>query len=143
MAHEILSIKLNELEDQLARVNSRIRLSETANPEQLQQQLQALRQECKENALALQKKLELSHAGIAPTISHTYMEIEAAIGRSQEKLQDQATGQLDSDTETESQILLAEYALDFAVQAANRALLLALEAIHAQLVAEEKEGSTT
>lgn len=39
----------------------------------------------------------------------------------------------------EEKILLAEYGLDFAVQAANRALLLAMEAIYAQLTQQEQE----
>ena len=41
----------------------------------------------------------------------------------------------------EEKILTAEYALDFAVQAVNRALLVSLEAIEAQRLEEEKEGN--
>ena len=41
--------------------------------------------------------------------------------------------------QAEEKILLAEYALDFAVQAANRALLLAMEAIDAQSPGRENE----
>lgn len=139
MAHEILSIKLCELEDQFARLNSRIRLSETADSEQLKQEVKALQRECAEGELSLRKKLQLSHAAIVSTISHSYTEIEDTIHRSRETLQAQAA----PGAGTESQILLAEYALDFAVQAANRALLLALQAISAQLVEEENERSPT
>ena len=39
----------------------------------------------------------------------------------------------------EEKILTAEYALDFAMQAANRALLVSLEAIEAQRMEEKKE----
>ena len=39
----------------------------------------------------------------------------------------------------EEKILLAEYALDFAVQTANRALLLAMEAIDAQQTGRQEE----
>ena len=39
----------------------------------------------------------------------------------------------------EEKALLAEYALDFAMQAANRALLISLEAIDAELTQQEKE----
>ena len=38
----------------------------------------------------------------------------------------------------EARILLAEYALDFAVQAANHALLLSMEAIDAQATSPEE-----
>ena len=40
----------------------------------------------------------------------------------------------------EEKILLAEFALDFAQRAAERALLISLEAIDAQLVWQQKEG---
>lgn len=39
----------------------------------------------------------------------------------------------------EEKILTAEYALDFAMQAANRALLISLEAIEAQRFEEKRE----
>ena len=39
---------------------------------------------------------------------------------------------------TEEKILTAEYALDFAMQAVNRALLVSLEAIEAQRLEEEE-----
>ena len=41
---------------------------------------------------------------------------------------------------TEKKILTAEYALDFAMQAVNRALLVSLEAIEAQRLEEKKEA---
>ena len=39
----------------------------------------------------------------------------------------------------EEKILYAEYALDFAMQAANHALLISLEAMDAQMEQQEKE----
>ena len=49
----------------------------------------------------------------------------------------------DADQAAEEKILLAEYALDFAVQAADRALLTAMEAIEAEMTQNErtKEGN--
>ena len=61
MAHEILSVKLCELEDQLSRLSSRIHLSETAGHERLQREIKALAGECTETELTLQNKLQLSH----------------------------------------------------------------------------------
>ena len=139
MAHEILSIKLCELEDQMARLVSRIRLSETADPAQLKREIHALRRECVENELTLQQKLQLSRAGMVATIAHTYAEIERMIRQDRDALQAQASG----DAQSEGQILLAEYALDFAIQAANRALLLSMEAIDAQSTQREKGRKTT
>ena len=138
MAHEILSVKLCELEDQIARMVSRIQLSESADRAQLKQEIKALKQECTENELALQKKLQLSRAGIVSSLAQAYTEIEEAIRKCNATLQAPASGKTRSDTETEKKILLAEYALDFAAQTTNRALLLSMEAIDAQ--AQQEEG---
>lgn len=40
----------------------------------------------------------------------------------------------------EEKILLAEYALDFAMQVSNHALLIAMEAIDAQMTQQEKDS---
>ena len=53
----------------------------------------------------------------------------------------QAAGCCDSKAAAEGKILLAEYALDFALEAANRALLLSMEAIDTQLTSQEQERS--
>ena len=139
MAHEILTVKLCELEDQLVRLSSRIHLSETAGHAQLQQEIRALSKECAETELTLRKKLQLSRAEIIAILASTYGEIERVIQRAKSELEEQAAGQKDADFAAEEKILLAEYALDFAVQAANRALLLSMEAIDAQLAGQEKE----
>lgn len=54
MAHEILTIKLCELEEQFARLNSRIHLSEIADHDQLRQEIRALSKECTEAEFTLQ-----------------------------------------------------------------------------------------
>lgn len=130
MAHEMLSIKLCELEDQIARLISRIHLSETASPCQLEQAIEELRQECVENELTLQKKLQLSRAGIVSDIAQTYAQIEQVL--------DQRRGSPRAEESSEEKLLMAEYALDFALQAANRALLTAMEAIDTQLTQQEE-----
>lgn len=137
MAHEILSVKLCELDDQLSRLSSRIHLSETAGHDQLRQEIDALTKECAETELTLQKRLKLSKAEAVATLASTYGEIEQIIQRAKSTLKAQAVCRKDADYEAEEKILLAEYALDFAVQEANRALLLSMEAIDAQLINRE------
>ena len=44
----------------------------------------------------------------------------------------------DAEAVAEEKILLAEYALDFAQQAADRALLLSMEAIDAQAIQQQE-----
>lgn len=138
MAHEILSIKLWELEEQITRLLTRIQLSETADNAQLQQAIEALKRECTENELALKNKLQLSRAGIVGTISHTYGQIETVIHQCKADLEAYASPETAPEQEAEEKILLAEYALDFSIQAANRALLLAMEAMAAQSTQPEE-----
>ena len=141
MAHEILSVKLCELEEQLLRLSSRIHLTETAGRDRLREEICALTKECAETELTLQSRLQLSRAEVVATLANTYGEIEQSIQRAKSELEGQAARRNDADFEAEEKILLAEYALDFAVQAANRALLLAMEAIDAQLNVQGQERS--
>lgn len=139
MAHEILAVKLCELEEQLSRLSGRIQLAETARKDQIQQEMEALARECAETELALQKKLQRSRAEMVATLSDGYERIGEILQETKAALQAQATKRGAPDDAVEEKILLAEYGLDFAVQAANRALLLAMEAIYAQLTQQEQE----
>ena len=141
MAHEILSVKLCELEDQLSRISSRIHLSETGGHDQLQQEIKMLSKECTETKLTLQKKLRLSRAKIVANVASTYGEIENIIHATQTQIKMQSDCRNDLNKIVEDKILIAEYALDFAALAANRALLLSMEAIDAQLIEEERKTS--
>lgn len=139
MAHEILSIKLCELEKQLDRLDSRIRLSETAGRRRLQKEIGALRQECEENELVLRKRLEHSRSEMVSAISGAYTRIEQIVRQADSALR--ISAQEDPEAEAEEKILLAEYALDFAAQVANRALLLSMEAMEAQAALQQEERS--
>lgn len=136
MAHEILSVKLCELENQLSRLSSRIYLSETAGNERLQQEIQTLSKEYVENEMTLRKKLEMSKVELTATLADAYAAIQLIIEKTKSKLQTRADCQNNAVDVAEGKILLAEYALDFAAQAANQALLLSLEAIDAQMQQE-------
>lgn len=139
MAHEILAVKLCELEEQLARLSSRIHLSETSDRTQLQEEIRALRRECAETELSLQTKLQRSRAELVSVLADSYGEIRQSVRQARAALQEEAARRADPEAAAEEKILLAEYALDFALQAANHALLLAMEAIDAQLAGQEGE----
>ena len=68
--------------------------------------------------------------------------MEQIIQTSQDQLQAMARDNPDPEAAVEEKLLLAEYALDFAHQAADRALLLSMEAIDAQLQQQEGEEKT-
>ena len=74
-------------------------------------------------------------------MAQDYGRIEGIIRETKAKVQDMTDQNPDGQAGAEEKILLAEYALDFAQQAADRALLLSMEAIDAQLLQRE-EGRT-
>lgn len=142
MAHEILSVKLSQLDDRLGRMHTRVHISETASHERLRQEIASLEQECAETDETLNKSLCHSQSPIAPVLWQHYGQIQQAIQKADTQLRAMKAGCPDEETSVEETILLAEYALDFAQRAADRALLLSLEAIDAQLIWQRKEGET-
>ena len=140
MAHEILSVKLSQLDDRLGKLHTRIHLSETANHDRLQQEIAYLEQECAEADEILKNNLYHSKSQIASVLSQNYGQIERTIQETNQELHAMETDCQDSESSVEEKILLAEYALDFAQRAAERALLISLQAIDTQLVWQQKEG---
>ena len=134
MAHEILSVKLYELDKKIGQVHSRIQMSEAASHEQIRATVKKLREECTENELVLRSKLQYSKAAVVAELSEAYNRIEQVIQRQKEKIKN-----TDDEFSVEEKILFAEYALDFAMQAANQALLVSMEALDAHMSQQEKE----
>lgn len=115
-------------------------MSETANHDRLQQEITSLEQQCTEVDEMLKKSLYHSKARIASVLAQNYGQIEKTIQETDAQLHTMETNCQDDESYVEEKILLAEYALDFAQRAADRALLISLEAIDAQLVLQQKEG---
>ncbi len=136
MAHEILSVKLLELDEKIEKLHSRIYMSETLDRNRLQKEIAAMNTECAESGIILQKKLRRSKSKMVSVLSQSYMQIEQIIQDTQKQIQNIAEQEGDSERLAEEKILLAEYALDFAHQAADRALLLSMEAINTQLTCQ-------
>lgn len=137
MAHEILAVKMCELDEQLSRLSSRIHLSETTGSERLRCEIKALAKECNEAELTLQKKFHMSKAPIVTAFADSYEQIEQIVRGGRERLQEHLSKISDPEEAAEEKILLAEYALDFAVLTADLALLLSMEAIDAGQSKEE------
>ena len=76
MSCEVLSIKLCQLDDRLTRLHSRIHISETANQNQLQQEICAMKQECVDSETALQESLRHSKSGLVCVLGQGYRQIE-------------------------------------------------------------------
>ena len=138
MAHEILSVKMYELDKKLELTHSRIQLADSMDTARLQQQIQQLRQECEENRIVLENRLHYSKTECVVKLARVFDQVEEALEKVLKteniNLELQPRNMLPG---AEEKILTAEYALDFAMQAANRALLVSLEAIEAQRRQEE------
>lgn len=139
MAHELLSIKLSELDDQIARLHHRIQRSETITPDRLHTEIQTLASECEENESIVRDSLQRSKAQLPGQLLAVYDDIETVIRRVKEKL---SGTHADREADLEQKLLMAEYELDFAMLAVNRALLTSLEAIE-QNFAYQTKGDTS
>ena len=64
MAHEIMSVKLCELDDRVARLHSRLRLTETADAGTLDREIAEQERQCAETALTLAQRLSHSKGAV-------------------------------------------------------------------------------
>lgn len=139
MAYAILSTKLCELDEKINRLHRRIYFSESAKRCQIREEIEQIRREYVETEQMLRKRMEFSRASIVARILESYNEAEQMALNAKEKINRQVLEKEQEAASVEDRLLVAEYALDFAVQAANQALLISMEAIDAQLALQEKE----
>lgn len=135
MSHELLAIKLDELDETIERLHGRIESSQTDTLECLLDSIENLRCECAESEYMMLSRLEYSKAEPVRKMLCVYEKMKRMI---QNVYQQFGSGQ-SADAQAEEKLLLAEYALDFAMQSANHAVLLSLEAIAANKEETERE----
>ena len=133
----ILYIKLNQLDERMGKLHSRIHISQKAGHSQLRREMETLQKECEETQAALRGNLQQSKSSMVSVLAQGYGQVEQIVQQSRKRLQDMAQDSPDAEAVVEEKILLAEYALDFAQQAADRALLLSMDAMDAQLLQQE------
>jgi len=139
MACEVLSVKLDELDNEFEKMRRRIKLSREACHSRIREELVKAHREYAQNELALRSRLSSSRAETVSRISQVYGRVEQVIQDAKAEVCRRAVEDWIKALTAEEKALLAEYALDFAMQAANRALLISLEAIDAELTQQEKE----
>ena len=98
-----------------------------------------LRQKNEADRLAFQTKLKFSRSPMVGKLASSYETIEAFIDRERAEQDGPFSEVWRRGLSAEEALLLAEYSLDFAAQAANHALLLSLEAVSAQDIPRGKE----
>lgn len=143
MKQEILTPKLAELESRLSQLTRRIYLSQEESLSRLEAEIQNLSRESALEQNVLELQLSRSRAEIAPILQGIYRNIQIVLQEGTHLLEQQNAGPDQEEAALEEKILLAEYALDFAVQTADHALLASLKAIAAQRLQEESERSNS
>ena len=138
MAYEILSIKLDELDRRFARLHRLIQIGESANRDWIHSEAVTLQNVCAEETRTLRDQLQRSKSSMVAGLSEAYCQIEQVIQTAMAKMKEKPA-QPGSDLPAEEKLLVAEYALDFAAQAADRALWVAMNAMDAYLAQQQAE----
>ena len=108
MAHEILSVKLCQLDERMERLHSRIHISETACQSRLQQEIDALTEECDQAEATLRESLARSKSGVASLLAQGYDQVGRIIRSTKDRLQSIATANPDQEAAVEEKILLMQ-----------------------------------
>lgn len=138
MEHDILSAKLRQLDDGLQRLHGRIEAGQRAGRTELRREIDALKAQCRQEEAALLRDLERSQSPLAPVLAQSFRQAEQLVRHAEAGLQEVCSQAPDEETRAEEKILLAEYALDFAQGAANRALLVCMNAMDADLLRRQE-----
>lgn len=132
MAAGLFDAKLAELQEQMTHLGERLENLERLDPEQLQKETQALREKCGTSEQEMGQRLSTSRADVVQILGSTYAGIGQLLCKLDGNLQEHFAGEKDPGETADEKTLLAEYSLDFALLAADRALLLSMEAMEAQ-----------
>ena len=147
LRQELFAIKLYEMEQQFGKMQSRIRICEQENPEKIHQELENAIKEYKEQTLIFQKSIEgccsEAVAELARALVECRNKMEALLenGKLERYLHSETSNT--ADDHAEATTLYAEYAMDYAVQTIQFALIAALSAMEAQLDTENRKGESS
>lgn len=143
---DIFAVKLYEMEKQYGRLQSRLRICGRENREKLQAELEHAKEEYEENSLLLKQSIQGSRSPAVAELAQVQWEymhkVEDLLKEKAESFfHCEATNKEEDQAEAAS--LYAEYAMDFATQAMQYALIVALTAMDLQRNAEEKKEEQT
>ncbi len=140
----LFAAKLDEMERQYEEMKSRIQICEQENREQIRQELEKAKEGYRQHTKMLQKGVKGSRSEAVAALTQLQLEY----GQKMEELRN--NGLLNqymhvekaSQTEdrAEAAALYAEYAMDYAVQTIQYALIAALSAMDLQMSVEETKG---
>lgn len=138
MAHEILSVKLCQADAQLAKLHSYIQSCECLSLERLSEEIIKLHKEVMNQENLVVSSLMQCKACIPEEFRREFESLRSKQAKILEELHQNIESK-EEETRIENKILVAEYGIDFAMLAANYALLLAMEAIEEQSKSDKGE----
>ncbi len=140
---EIFAIKLYEMEQQYGRLQSRLRICGGEDREKLRAELKKAKDEYAEQLLILKNSVEGSRSPAVEKLAQAQLEYSR---KTEKLLKGQLTKFLHceesskAEDKAEAATLYAEYAIDFATQSMQYALIAALTAMDLQMRMEDKKG---
>ncbi|MGI6027459.1 MAG: hypothetical protein ACOX7G_10875 [Candidatus Scatomorpha sp.] len=141
---ELFAVKLYEMEKQYGKLLSRIRICGQKDRKELHEELQKAVDEYREHALTLQKDVESSRSKAVAELARTQLECSRKMeelltdGKLEEYLHSVDSNRAEDRAEAVS--LYAEFAIDYAVQTMQYALISALSAMELQLDTDKPKG---
>lgn len=132
----IFAVKLYELERQYGMLRSRLQICQGGDREKLRRSIEALRDECRANDVMMQGKISGSKS---PFVAELYQAQLSYDERTEGDITKLVSACKTPDARADAIALYAEFAIDFATQAMNHALLAAMYAVDAQISADEDE----
>lgn len=139
MAHEILAAKLCEMDDEFAKLHSRIRMSDKLSEKRMQEEISRLEVEIEDQMNLIHKSLIQSRAEISEKLLDQFEVLKDRFSSALCGVEEEINSCGDEEFKNEKQILAAEYSVDFAIIVAKIALLKALEASAAADKEEQAE----
>ncbi len=119
MSKQVISIKLQELDKSIGQIHDCIENFNKNDKEKIQENIKLLKKQCELDEKLMSKRIEKTKFK-SLFISEQELELKRKLNERFIEIEK---------IETEEQLLIAEYALDFAVTYANKVLLFVLQAI--------------
>lgn len=141
----VFAFKLYELEEQYGKLQCRVRVCEEGGSDKIHSELQKAEDELEENTLLLKEKVKSCRSGAVRKLLQAQLDYRKKI----EEMKKQLVNELHSDNsspeedENETDMLYAEFAMDFATLSVQQALISVLRALDGRKSAVDEEKGET
>ena len=135
MRQGLFAVKLCELDRQYAHLRRRLEICQRESHEDVRREIREMERACDEGELMLEQSSTGCRTGAVAAMARAQLAYERQTRGELERMLKQPC---DTEAAAESMTLYAEYAVDFAAEAENRALLAAIHAARLQMEADEQ-----